>query len=114
MYDGNVLVRISLWVSVLLLAANFALPIWRILPLASTEPFIALHYNIYLGVDSFGPLWHIFFTPILGFFFLALNLIVQSASYRRQKTLALFFVAATPLLQFTLLVAMTLIVIINL
>lgn len=100
--------------SLFLLLVTFALPIWRVLPLASDEPFIALHYNIYLGVDRLGSVWQIFYIPLLGLFFLLLNTVVQAISFRRQKTLSLFFAAATPLLQFTLLAAMALIVIINL
>lgn len=114
MYAKSPLVRWAFWLSLVLLAATTALPIVRILPLAQASPFIALHYNIYLGVDRFGSLWHIFFIPLLGLLFLVVHLTAQAAFFRPQKTLALFFAAATPLLQFILLVAMTLIVLINL
>ncbi len=114
MFTSSALVRLSLLLSLVLLFAAFVLPVWRILPLAEDEPFIALHYNIYLGVDRFGPVWHIFFIPILGLFFLLLNTVIQAVSFHRQKTLSLFFAVATPLLQLTLLAAMALIVIINL
>ncbi|MFA4845804.1 MAG: hypothetical protein WC654_04570, partial [Patescibacteria group bacterium] len=89
------------------------LPIWRLLPLVADLPFIALHYNIYLGVDRFGSLYQIFFIPLLGLFFLLLNLVIEILSFRKQKTLAIFFAASTPILQFILLVAMILIVLIN-
>ncbi|MBI4437638.1 hypothetical protein HY631_01670 [Candidatus Uhrbacteria bacterium] len=105
--------RTAFLVSVVLLAGTFALPVWRLLPLSSDLPFIALHYNVYLGVDRFGPLYQIFFIPTLGLFFLLLNATIEVISWRRQRTLAHFFAGSTPLLQGILLVAMALIVLIN-
>ncbi|KKW32335.1 MAG: hypothetical protein UY76_C0032G0006 [Candidatus Uhrbacteria bacterium GW2011_GWA2_52_8d] len=113
MFQKNVMVRWTTGISVLFLIATTALPIWRILPLASETPFIALHYNIYLGVDRLGPISQIFFLPALGTFFLLVNLLIQARSFRTQKTLALFFAAATPCIELILLVAMGLIVLIN-
>ena len=113
MFQKSAMVRWSTAVSILFLTATIALPIWRILPLASETPFIALHYNIYLGIDRLGPISHIFFLPALGIFFLLVNLLIQARSFRTQKTLALFFSAATPCIEFVLLVAMGLIVLIN-
>lgn len=113
MWVASGIVRWTSFVSFLFIAGIVALPIWRIVPLAQESPFIALHYNIYLGVDRFGPLAHIFFLPALGCALLVLNLLIQALLFRRQKTLALFFAAMTPVLEFILLVAMTLIVLIN-
>lgn len=107
------LTQVSLLVSLLFLSLTFVLPIWRLVPLASELPFIALHYNIYLGVDQFGSLYSIFLIPILGLFFLALNVVIEIASFRKQKILSLFFAGSNPLLQFLLLVAMLLIILIN-
>lgn len=108
--------RLIVWtttVSLFFLIGTIVLPIWRILPLGAESPFIALHYNIYLGVDRFGPIWHIFFLPALGLLFLVLNFTIEAWAYRTQKTLSFFFAAATPFLQLVLLAAMVLIVLIN-
>ena len=105
--------RLALILSILFLAATFALPMWRLMPLASEVPFIALHYNIYLGVDRFGSVYQIFIIPILGLFFLLLNLTIEIVSFRRQKILSLFFALSTSLLQLILLIAMVLIILIN-
>ena len=113
MFHKSALVRWTTAISVLFLLATTLLPVLRILPLAAETPFIALHYNIYLGVDRFGPVYRIFFLPALGAFFLLVNLLVQARSFRTQKTLALFFAAATPCMQFILFVAMVLIVLTN-
>lgn len=107
------MIRRTVTISSFFLLSTWLLPIWRILPLAQESPFIALHYNIYLGVDRFGSVSHVFFLPALGTFFLFLNLFIQARSYKDQKTLSLFFAAANPLLQFVLLTAMGLIVLIN-
>jgi len=112
MFQKNRLIQISTGISVLFLLGTFFLPVWRILPFAQETPFIALHYNIYLGVDRFGPLNQIFFLPGVGLALLVLNLIIEARFYRQQKTLSLFFAAATPLLEFVLFVAMVLIVLI--
>ena len=111
MFLQSALVRWTTAISALFLIATTLLPVWRILPLAAEAPFIALHYNIYLGVDRFGSVYRIFFLPALGTFFLLVNLLIQARSFRTQKTLALFFTAATPCVQFILFVAMVLIVI---
>lgn len=114
MFRQSRLIQWSTAISLVLLVATFALPAWRLLPLAEQSPFIALHYNVYLGVDRFGPLWRLFLLPLMGLLFLFVNTLIQARFFRRQKTLALFFAGATPLLQFVLFVAMALIVLINL
>jgi hypothetical protein len=107
------LARVSLLVSFFLLVAMVALPVWRLMPLASELPFIALHYNIYLGVDQFGSVYQIFLLPLLGLFFLLLNFVIGVIAWRKQKILTFFFMAATPLLESLLLVATVLIILTN-
>ena len=113
MFVKNRLVPYTTALSILFLLITFILPVWRLLPLAEQTPFIALHYNIYLGVDRFGGVYQIFFLPLLGLFFLLLNLSIQAGAYKNQKMLSFFFAAATPLLEFILCGAMVLIVLTN-
>ncbi len=114
MFVKSKMVRITAFISFVFIAITFALPVWRILPMASETPFIALHYNIYLGVDRFGPVHSLFVLPAMSLGFFLLNVFIQAHAYRRQKTLTYFFAAATPVITFILMVAMTLIVLINL
>lgn len=114
MFRESPLTRWSSMVSCTLIVASFVLPAWRMLPLAQASPFIALHYNIYLGVDRFGPVWRIFLLPVLGLLFYCVNLFIQARSFPSQKTLSLFFAAATPLIEWVFFVATALIVLINL
>ncbi len=100
--------------SLVLLALNLALPIWRIAPLASVRPYIPLHYNIYLGVDRLGPWNQIFLLPILGFALFVFNLVLQTIAFRKEKLLASMVAIATVLIEALLLCAMALIVLLNL
>lgn len=113
MYKKHTLPWITTILSFVFLAITFFLPIWRILPIAKETPFIPLHYNIYLGVDRFGPALRVFWIPVIGLFFFLLNHFLQAHLYRQQKLFSFFFAVATPLFEFILLVAMVLIVLIN-
>jgi len=102
------------WLSLILLALTAIVPIWRILPLAEARPYIPLHYNIYLGVDSFGPLYQIFFIPAIGFAFLVLNSVLQILSFQKERFLAMIIAVATVCIELLLCTAMILIVLLNL
>lgn len=109
--------KIGAWcfvLSLLFLLLDVALPIWRIVPLAESRPYIPLHYNIYLGVDRLGPWWHIFAIPALGFGLFLFHLILQTIAFRKEKLLATMVAVAAVVIEFLLLVAMTLIVLLNL
>lgn len=108
--------RLYMWMlcaSVLLWFATLALPIWRILPLASDSPYLPLHYNVYFGVDQFGPWWQVFVPPALGLLFLCVALIMQTRFYRNEKMLARFFSISTVFLHVAFLIAMFLLVLLN-
>lgn len=108
--------RLYLWMlgaSVLTLALTLTLPIWRIVPLAGEKPFLPLHYNVYFGVDRFGPWWQVFVPPTLGLLFLLVALVMQARFYRSEPMLARFFAVSTVLLETALLIAMALLVLLN-
>jgi hypothetical protein len=104
----------TLVLSVIFLIGTVALPLWRIVPLSEQEPFIPLHYNIYFGVDRFGPWYGIFWIPALGVLLFFLNLGFQTLHVRHEKHLAVIFAITNVFLQFGLLAAMFLIVLANL
>ncbi len=105
--------RITTIVSLVLLALVFLLPVWRIVPLSENQPFLPLHYNIYFGVDSFGPWYNVFVLPILGLVFILLNNYFQTLFFKREKFLTLLFAYTTVVIEAVLLVGMALIVILN-
>ena len=51
-----------------------ALPLLKLLPIVRGNPFIPLHYNIYLGIDRFGLWYEVFILPVIGIVILVLNL----------------------------------------
>ncbi len=109
--------KIGFWcfaLSLAFLLLTILLPVWRIVPLAASRPFIPLHYNIYLGVDQLGP-WHqIFLVPAIGFGLIVFNVFLQTVAFRKEKLLAIMVAVATVLIQLMLLLAMVLIVLLNL
>lgn len=109
--------KIGAWcfaLSLLFLLLDAALPVWRILPLASSRPYIPLHYNIYLGVDRLGPWWQIFLIPALALGLFLFHLVLQTIAFRKEKLLATMVAVAAVLIEFILLAAMALIVLLNL
>ena len=94
--------------------ASIGLLLWRIVPLAQTTSFLPLHYNVYFGVDQFGPWYRVFVLPVLSFLFLGMSLIMQTRFFHREKMLARFFSVSTTVLLFVFLVATVLLVLLNL
>lgn len=100
--------------SIFFLILSFALPAWRIVPLAVSRPYIPLHYNIYLGVDRLGSWYQIFVLPALGLGLFFFNLILQTVAFKKEKLLAIMLAVATVLIEALLFFAMALIVVLNL
>lgn len=63
---------------------------------AQTE-FVPLHYNIYFGIDLYGPWWRVLILPLSGTLFLFLNLALSFILYQRARMISY-------LVMFTLLV----------
>ncbi len=105
--------RRTLILSVIFLVITVALPIWRIIPLAADQPFLPLHYNIYFGVDRFGPWWHVFIPSIIGGVLFIVNLVFETVFHRHEKLLSHFFAIGSVMISFTLMVATALIVLLN-
>ncbi|MBU0646419.1 hypothetical protein KJ611_03010 [Patescibacteria group bacterium] len=100
-------------ISLVLVILTFALPAWRVLPLVQEQDFLPLHYNIYFGIDRFGPWYYIFVPAALGGTLLIINLIFQTAFFRRESVLSYFFAVATVFSEIMLFVAMIFIVLLN-
>lgn len=100
--------------SIFFLALNVVLPVWRIVPLRATQPYIPLHYNIYLGVDQFGSWQRILSIPFLGLALFLFHLFLQTIAFRTDKFLASVLWVVMVMIQFILLCAMALIVLLNL
>lgn len=85
----------------------------HIINLPEDKTFIPLHYNIYLGIDLFGPWQKIFNLPIIGGVILILNSLLTSLIYNKKELVSYFLITSSAFIQLILLVATTLIVLIN-
>jgi hypothetical protein len=92
---------------------SFALPAWRIVPIAQSQPYLPLHYNIYFGIDRFGPWYFVFFPAALGAALLLVNLGFEAVFFRREHVLSKFFAVATVFSEVVLFIAVVLIVLLN-
>ncbi|MFH0928440.1 MAG: hypothetical protein V1821_03125 [bacterium] len=81
----DVYLKIFLVVSLLFVALNIALIIWKALPLAEIKPIFALHYNVFFGVDEIGKWQRIFIFPGLGLAVWVLNAILALWYYATER-----------------------------
>jgi hypothetical protein len=77
------------------------------------QSFIPLHYNIYMGVDSFGVWQKIFILPTLGFFTLIINTLLAVIIYHRKEIISYFLSFTSLVIQVFLFIATILIILIN-
>ncbi len=77
------------------------------------ESFIPLHYNIYLGIDSFGLWQKIFILPLFGLVAALLNTLLAFVVYNRKEIISYFLSFTSLVLQIFLLIATALIILIN-
>jgi hypothetical protein len=101
--------------SALLVLATAALPAWQVAPqvVGKEALYLPLHYNIYFGVDQFGPWYGLFYPAVIGLGILLVNLGVQAAFQRTERMLAQFFAWTTLLLEIGLCTATLLMVLLN-
>ncbi len=108
------LVGISLVLCVVLFGLILFLLFGRLHTAVDGRELIALHYNVYVGVDEVGSFWQVAWIPIITFLAAVLNIGSASWWWKRERTLALFFLIGTVLVEFTMTVATLLIVLVNL
>lgn len=108
------LFKITIVLSLLFLAGTWVLPILRIAPIGQEQMYIPLHYNVYMGIDRFGPWYHIFFLPMLGSVLLIVNVLFEAAFFQKEKMLSRFFALGTVFAEAALFFSMIFIVLLNL
>ena len=77
----------------------------RIMP---QEQSIALHYNIYFGIDLVGPWWYLLLHPLAAAAVLLVNGVLSVILLRREKILSYFLTATSILVQGFFFLAVTL------
>jgi len=110
LYLRDRFVRFNLIVGLLV---NFVL--WLILgwQVKSLSNLIPLHYNIYFGIDLFGPWYRIFLLPAVGLVFLAVNSFLGVKLFHKEKILSYFLIGSGSLMQIILIVAALFIILIS-
>ena len=107
----NKVLRLNLLLGLVFNVAAWGVLFWQIKEFPQLMP---LHYNIYFGIDYYGP-WHqVFLLPAIGLIVLFLNFFVSLFVINKEKSLAYFLLGGSTLVQFLLLLAATSLVMINL
>lgn len=89
--------------SLVLAAVALLLPAWKLLPQISTE-HIPLHYNVYLGIDRYGPWYHVFLPGCVGVGSLLVNVAMQIAYIHRDRVLVRLLSIVTLMLEVVIVV----------
>lgn len=108
--------KLILICSVLALIINII--IWLIIALKIGKPAepIALHYNIYFGIDMIGNWYKILILPLSGFLILIFNWIASYVLFKKDNKhliLGYFLTCAGLLINFILLISSIFLIIIN-
>ena len=101
-------------VSLLLMAASPALLWWQLFPGAFDQIAIPLHYNIHLGVDRFGPPWHLFTIPIIGAAVWLISGFSTVLLWSRDHVMSYMFASSAVVIELILLAATAFVVLLNL
>lgn len=101
----SVLINVTLWGALYFKLHNFSY--------VSESGQVALHYNIYFGIDSIGPWYKVFILPILGAFIIIFNNIVGYIFYLQEKLLSYLLIFSQTILQVILFVAGIFVILLN-
>jgi len=76
----------------------------------SQTEFVPLHYNIYFGIDLYGPWFHILLMPLSGLVFILINTVISYIVYQRAKLVSYIIISSLVFCEIILLAAGWLIV----
>ena len=96
------LVKVNFVLSVVMNFGLWILVFWQSKNLAQVIP---LHYNIYFGIDSFGPWYQLFFLPAIGLAVIAVNFLAALLAWS-QKILSYFLISSSTVIQIFLILSM--------
>lgn len=107
-------IRWTFFLSLFFIILTIILPLSRIVPEVDEKPFLPLHYNIYFGVDRFGPWYHLFFVPLIGCGVFLFNLVLHIHLFEQEAFLSRLISVVTLLIEVALFASMIFIVLFNL
>ncbi len=83
---------------------------WRVQP---TTDFLALHYNLYFGVDMVGEWWRVFYLPLVSLLCALINIFLAKVLYRQTRLLSYFLMTATSSISIIIFVGSYLLILLN-
>jgi hypothetical protein len=114
-YREDLLVKINFIVSLILNVTLWGALYFRLQPLSylSQSGQIALHYNVYFGIDRLGPWYFVLALPLLGLFIIIFNNILGYVFYLYDKLISHFFIFSMTALQLILFAAGIFVILLN-
>ncbi|MFH1404592.1 MAG: hypothetical protein ABIH21_00645 [Patescibacteria group bacterium] len=108
--------RLFVWLfvlSVIFLILTVLMPVWRIIPLSAHQQFIPLHYNVFFGIDQFGPWQYVFVIPVIGLIVFIINSTLQVKVLQKDIFLAQIIGVTTTVVEMIFFTAMFFIILLN-
>ncbi len=93
---------------------TWAFVIVRLFPMLSSGRMIALHYNVYLNVNSVGPAYLALLSPGIGLVILLINVAMAVKAYGPSRQNALVVLSITLFYELLIFIASVFIILINL
>jgi hypothetical protein len=114
-YREDLWVKINFAVSIILNIILWGALYFRLQPLSylSDSGQIALHYNIYFGIDSIGSWYQVLVIPLLGLFIIIFNNILGYIFYIQDKIISHLLIFSQTALQLILFAAGMFVILLN-
>lgn len=78
-------VRVALLLATGVNLLTWIMTLWFVVPRLDTNPFFALHYTIYFGVDRIGAPWELLRLPALGLLILVVDAWFSVRHYEKDR-----------------------------
>ncbi len=101
-------------ISLLLIALSTVLIFWKLAPLGADGKLLALHYNVFFGVDLLGNWYQALALPGLGLAMFVANMLFARQVWEKEHLLSFLFASGTIIAELALFVAVVFITLLNL
>lgn len=101
-------------ISLVLIVLSTALILWKLMPVGAGGDPVALHYNVFVGVDLLGEWYRALTLPAIGLLLLVANTLFARQVWEKEHLLSFLFAAGTIVAEITLFVAVVFITLLNL
>jgi hypothetical protein len=105
--------KIILIMTLSALVLNVAVWAYLLWQIGDTKTMRPLHYNIYFGIDWYGPGWKLYIYPVFALIITIADYVLAFFWYNQQKLFSYLILAFAVLINFSMLVAAALAIAIN-